>query len=311
MAQEAPLTAEEQATLDSMFKSDEFIKMLGEDLDTSYVEIAATISNGVFSIKNNALNAEQSTTSKILYTPSIGYYHKSGFAISANAFLIADDGNLKFFQYAVSPSYSYSSKKIGWGVSYTRFIKGASTKFEVNPYKNDLYANLHFKKPWLTPSVSMGYSVGRSKEYFDTTLSFPQIPRTVTITDTITTKLSSFSLNFSISHEWSFEKVFSKNDELDVQPYLIVNGSNQKLTVNHSFGLNKRRPVVQQLLKRAYGDGSEKSRFSLQSAAFLLTASYGKGRFIIQPQIYLDYYLHDTYDDRFSALYSIAISCAF
>ncbi|MFT3908551.1 MAG: hypothetical protein QM737_03950 [Ferruginibacter sp.] len=310
-AQDSTLTAEEKASLDSMFANDEFFKMLDKKAERSYVDLSVGVSNGVFSLKNNSVNAEQATTNKIFYTPALGYYHKSGFAISAGCFFATDSGQMKVFQYSINPSYTYYSKKINAGISYTRYIKGESASFETNPFKNDLYTSVVFKKPWIRPSVGMGYSSGRTTEYFDSVITFVQVPRTVTIRDTITTRLSSFSLSFSISHIWSFRKIFFKKDEIEIQPAFLVNGSNQKLTVTHSGSLNHRRPLVQNLLKSTYGDGSVKERFSLQSVAFLLGMTYGKGKFIAQPQIYLDYYLHDTESTKFSAIYSFNISYAF
>ena len=56
-AQEVPLTAGEKASLDSMFKNDEFLKMLNQEPDSSFVDVSVGVSNGVFSLKNNSLNA--------------------------------------------------------------------------------------------------------------------------------------------------------------------------------------------------------------------------------------------------------------
>jgi hypothetical protein len=314
LAQDSTLTAEEKASLDSMFQNDEFLKLLNKKTDTSYIAVGIGVSNGVFSLKNNAINADQATTSKIFYTPSVAWYHKSGFGLSVNAFLASDSGKFKVFQYAVSPAYSYYSKRINWGISYTRYIKGSLGSFDINPYKNDLYGNISFKKPWFTPALAAGYSIGRSKEYFDSTYIITigqQPPRPFRIKDTITSTLSSFSLNISVSHEWRFMHVFGKDDELDIQPYLSVNGSNQTLRITHSNSLNSRRPFVQKLIKTKTGDGKSKAAFSLQSAACLLTATYSKGRFVAEPQVYLDYYLQETNSNRFSALYSFVINYAF
>ncbi|MBC7535036.1 MAG: hypothetical protein H7258_05020 [Ferruginibacter sp.] len=310
-AQEVPLTAEEKASLDSMFKNDEFFKMLNEKPDTSFVDVSIGVSNGVFSLKNNSLNAGQATTNKLFYTPSAGYFHKSGFAITVTGFLALDSNKLKFFQYGLNPSYGYNSKKINWGVSYTRYINGASTGFDINPFKNDLYGNVIFKKTWLRPAIGTGYSTGKIQEYFDSVITFIQVPRTITIRDTITTKLSSFSLNLSVSHVWSFKKLFARNDAMELQPSLILNGSNQKIVIRHSGSLNNRRPIVQKLLKAAYGNGRAKEQFSLQSAAFLLAATYGKGKLVARPQLYLDYYLHGKGSEKLTGLYSIMLSYAF
>ena len=311
LAQDTTLTKEEKVALDSMFRNDEFFKMLNEKADTSYIDVSLGVSNGVFSLKNNSLNTEQSSTDKIFFTPSVGYFHKSGFGISATGFLTSENNSFTIFQYAISPAYSYYSKPLSWGLSYTRYIKNASADFDINPYKNDLYGSFVYKKTWLRPAIGGGYSTGKQKEYFDSVITFFQVPRTITIRDTITTKLSSFSLNLSVSHIWSYENVFLHNDEIELQPSLVVNGSNQKLVFSHSGNSNSRRPVIQKLLKYAYSDGKEREKFSVQSVAFMGSIAYGKGKFIMQPQLYLDYYLSETNNSRFSALYSFVISYAF
>src|SRR5829696_5103072 len=55
---------------------------------TSYVFVNLGIGNRLFSIRNNALNAKQSVTSTVIYTPSLGYYHKTGFSIIGGASLL-------------------------------------------------------------------------------------------------------------------------------------------------------------------------------------------------------------------------------
>ena len=157
----------------------------------------------------------------------------------------------------------------------------------------------------------MGYSTGRIKEYFDSVITFAQIPRTITIRDTITTRLSSFSLSLSVSHVWNFKKLFARHDAMELQPSFILNGSNQQIVISHSSSLNSRRPMVQKLLKAAYGDGRSNEQFSLQSAAFLLAATYGNGKIVAQPQLYLDYYLHGRGSEKLTALYSLMLSYAF
>ena len=83
--------------LDSMFKNDEFIKlMMGKD--KSYFDVNVMMSNGIFSFDNNALNAGQARTNKIYYTPSVSYNHKSGLGISINGSFATDDGSLKMYQ---------------------------------------------------------------------------------------------------------------------------------------------------------------------------------------------------------------------
>ncbi len=314
LAQDTTLTLEERTTLDSMLKNDEFLKLLGESKG-SYVDLSIGLSNGIFSLKNNSLNAGQAEVKKIFFTPSAAYYHKTGLGISLNGFLATDMGRLKTFQYAINPSYSYFGKKIMAGISYTRYIKGSATSFDISPYKNDLYANMVFKKPWVRPAIALGYATGKIIEYFDTSFLFTpfpnQDPRIVHIRDTITTRLASFSVTGSISHSWDFEKLIFKDDAIELQPSVSLNAGSQKWNISHSNSLYQRRPIVQSLLRAKYGNGNSSAAFELQSAAFLLDITYSIGKLNILPQLYLDYYFPETTGKKFSLLYSFVVSYAF
>lgn len=308
-AQTDSLTREEKLALDSMFKNDEFFKLMMGNKDRSYFDINIGIGNGIFSLKNNALNAGQAVTSKLFYTPSIGYYHKSGFALTLNGFLTDDEGSFKLYQYAINPSYAYTGKTIAAGISYTRFIEGSTTNFDTNPFKNDFYGIVVYKKTWLEPGLAAGYSFGKQEEYFDT--AFWLLNRVVHIRDTITTRLSGFSLMISATHKWDFYKLISKKDAIQLQPTLLLNAGSQRWNISHSSSINNRRPLVQSYLKNRYGDGSTSASFTLQSMAFLAELTYYYGKFYCQPQLYLDYYLPSTTEKRLTTLFSVTAGFSF
>jgi hypothetical protein len=302
------LSQEDKRLLDSMFKNDEFIKlMMGKE--RSYVDINIGMGNGIFSLKNNAFNAEQSQTNISYYTPSVGYYHKSGLALSLNSYFANDLGKLKMYQYAVTPGYTYSDKKISAGISYTRYIEGASANFAVNPFKNDFYASARYKKSWIEPGLSLGYSFGKLTDHFDTSISYippGQVdPRIIHIRDTITTRLSNFSVTLSVSHVWEFWELISKKDGLQLQPSVMLNAGSQKWDITHSNSLFDRRPIVQYYLKRKFGDGETTASFNVQSVAFSGKIIYNYGKFYLQPQLYLDYYLPETTGKRLTSLFAV------
>ncbi len=309
------LTREEKRALDSMFKNDDFIKlMLGKK--KSFFDINIGIGNGIFSLKNNALNAGVSVTNKTFYTPSAGYYHKSGLAVSVRGFLTADNSRLKMYQFAISPSYVYTNKNIDAGISYTRFIEGSSAGFEVSPFKNDLYGSVVYKKTWIEPGLALGYSSGKQVAYFDTAFwytspLYPYPARVIHISDTITTKLRAFSLIVSATHKWNYYKLINAKDAIQLQPVLFLNAGSLRWNTSHSSSLNNRRTFVQNYLKDRYGDGSESSSFKLQSAALLMQITYYIGPFYIQPQGYLDYYLPATTEKRLTALFSVTTGFSF
>lgn len=309
------LTREERLALDSMFKNDEFIKLMLKK-DKNYFDVNIGMGNGIFSLKNNALNAGQAITNKIYYSPSVGYYHKSGFALTVNGFLADDNGQLKMYQYAVSPSYTYDKKNVQAGISYTRYIEGAAASFDISPFKNDFYASIIYKKPWIEPGLAIGFSFGKQVEYFDTafwrrSVDSPYTYRVVHIRDTITTRLSGLSLTLSASHKWSFYELINKKDAIEIQPSIMLNAGSQRWNISHSSSLNNRRPFVQNYLKSRYGDGSSSESFNLQSAAFLAAVTYYYGKFYLQPQLYLDYYLPSTSEKRLTSLFSVTAGFSF
>jgi len=297
------LSNEDRLALDSMFKNDEFIKLM-YGKPKSYFDINAGIGNGIFSLRNNQLNAGQAETEKIFYTGSAGYNHKSGFAIAFNAFMSSDNGSLKIYQYALNPSYYYG-KNINAGISYTRFIKGSVTSFDVSPFKNDLYGNIVYKKTWIEPGLAIGYSTGKIVEYLDTSFWFypppPSLPRVIHLRDTITTKLRSVSVTLSASHKWNFFGVMSRSDAIRLQPSLLLNGGSHTWTSTNK----KQRLFFKNYFKRMYGDGISSESFKFQSLAFLAELTYYYNKFYFQPLLYLDYYLPSTTEKRLTTVFSV------
>lgn len=309
-AQTDSLTKEERLALDSMFRSDEFVKLMtGTRKPKSYLDINIGAGNGIFSLKNNSLNAGQAITNKVFYTPSVSYYHKSGFTLTGTGFIAEDEGKLSVYRYAISPAYIYNSKKINFGISYTRFIEGTATNFEVSPYKNDLYASIMYKKTWVQPGIAIGFSAGKVEDYYDTAFWF--FNTVVHIRDTITTRLYGFSAILSATHQWNFYKLLGKKDALRLQPVVMLNAGSQRWNISHSSTLARRRLIVQNYLKRRFGDGSSSDSFKVQSLGLLTEATYYYGKFYLQPQLYLDYYLPSTTEDRLTALFSVTAGFSF
>lgn len=294
--------------LDSMFHNDEFINLMMKK-ERSFFDINIGMGNRLFSVNNNLLNAGQSQTNKIYYKPTIGYYHKKGFAVSLGSYLAADNGKLKVYQYAVSPSYGFINKNISANISYTRFIEDSVESFDISPFKNDFYASFIYKKTWLRPGIAIGYSFGKQVEYFDT--AFWIVNRVVHLRDTVTTRLSAFSVTLSASHQWTFYELLGKKDAFQFQPALLLNGGSQRWNITHSNSVLNRRTVVQNYLKRRFGDGSGTAKFTVQSVAFSALATYYYGKFYVQPQLYLDYYLPTTTEKRLTSLFSVSAGFSF
>jgi hypothetical protein len=319
--QTEPLTKEELRILDSMFRNDEFIKLM-TGKDRSYVDVNVGIRNGIFSLKNNALNADQAQTDKVYYKPTVSYYHKSGLALGVSGFIASGEGSLKMYQYAITPSYTYSKKNFAAGISYTRFIEGSDPGFEVSPFKNDFYASAVYKKTWIEPGMALGFSFGKLTDYYDSSFWYtppppaPPTPILVHLKDTVTTRLRGLSFTLSASHTWMFWELINKKDGLRVLPTFMLNAGSQRWIVTHSNKIfarsnEVRYPRLVRALKNRFGGDSGSEKFKLESAAFLAQLTWYYGKFYLQPQIYFDYYLPETTEKRLTTVFSVTAGFSF
>jgi hypothetical protein len=125
------------------------------DAPQSYFKIGAGIGNSLFSTENKALNARQ-ISNPFTFMPSMGYFHKSGWSLSATGYLTAYNQKTSFSQFAISPAYEHSNKKLATSISYTRYIISDPYNTSASPIQNDFYANIIFKKKWIRPGISIG-----------------------------------------------------------------------------------------------------------------------------------------------------------
>ncbi|CAN5177761.1 hypothetical protein BH09BAC2_BH09BAC2_12070 [soil metagenome] len=281
-----------------------------QDTSKSTFKISLGLGNRRFSINNNTLNADQSEN-KIVINPTVGYFHKSGFSISASAFAFTDNSNFKFYQFALTPAYEYTTgKNLAAAISYTRFFQADAYTQSASPVQNDLYGKIYFKKPWMQPGVSLGYGSGKYKQItqVDTVVRINNQLVHYRFKDTASVKMTWFNISPSIQHEFEFEKVFSKNDGFMFNPELLVNIGSGTYDEKHSgSGLaslvngNGRRG------KRISdkSSASEVTPLQLESLAINIDMEYGIGNFAISPNIYLDYYLPATTSNRFSGIYQL------
>ena len=313
-AQTDSSAAANKAALDSMLNSDEFLKLMDSiDKPISFLNISVGIGNQLFSLNNNALNSQQADVKKLFFTPAISYMHTSGFGLTVTSYVTSDNGSMQIYQTGITPSYDYTGKKITTGMSYTRYISNKSLSIAPSPYQNDAYAYIKTSKGFIRPKFSLGYANGKITEYFDSTftVNVPLPPHNVHVIDTITTKVQDFSMSLSVEHSFNFENIFSKKDGITITPAFLATANSENLTTTHSSNLNKKRPKIQTLLKSKFGTGSSSAPLELQSIAFSLDASYSIGKFYLQPNFYVDYYLPSTTYNRLTTVFSITAGVTF
>ncbi len=117
-------------------------------------------------------------------------------------------------------------------------------------------------------------------------------------------------MNAFIQHSFEYYELLSKKDGISIAPRLIVNAGSNQYTENHYnpfinyLNLNNRRG-------KTFGRLQDNTGFTLQSFAFNLDINYIIGKFGFEPQVYLDYYLPETTDQKFTTIYSFGMSYTF
>ena len=314
-AQKDSLNKEDKRLLDSMFKNDEFIKLMIKK-DKNYLDVSIGFGNGAFSEHNNAANAT-GVDKKLIYTPAVNYRLKNGLSFGVAAFITGDSTNKpEIYQTGLTAAYEYYGKIVYAAVSYTRYLSNQNKYNSKSIYQNDLYANIKLAKGILQPGISLGYADGKYKELnyvsFKKTIHLPNPPPNgrdsiiiINGKDSTDNKTSYFSVAATVGHDFAFYNVFSKKDELDFIPTLMLNMGSDKLTQTHT---NTRfdRPAFSSRKKSDY-----RNNFQVQSVAASFDFTYMVKKFFIQPILYLDYYLPETTENRFSAIFSVNAGFSF
>ncbi len=298
----------ESITIDTAAIMQDLLNLLDSaDNPSSYALVSLGISNRLFSLRNKQLNAKQSTTSTLVYSPSVGYYHKSGFSLSAGASLLNDQKKgFTANQYSITPAFDLlGNRDWGAGISYSRYFISDKYSVYASPVQNDVYAYASYKKHWIEPGISIGYSAGNFTEINKFTVQLTGN----TYIDTGTYKISSFSVVASASHDFEWNNVFGNADGLSITPTLQVNfASDSTQSLSHTIGQNLIRFISR---RRRIAKLQGKNSFAAQSVALSLDLNYAVGNFTVLPQLYLDYYLPATDEKRFTQTFTLAVGYTF
>ena len=293
---------------DSLEILNELMSLLdSSDKPTSYIYANIGIGNRLFSVKNAALNAKQGSTNKVIYSPAMAYFHKSGLGFTAGANILNDVNGLDVNQYSATPSYDLiGNKNISFGLSYTHyFVKDKFSSFS-SPIQNDFYASLSYKRTWLRPGLALGYSTGEYNDtrYKDTVIA--GIRRH--FYDSVNFKLNAFSMMVSASHQFTWYSLFSKSDGLICSPTLMANAGSGKTTITHTTNA---LVLLGFLTKRGRVPKLQNDTLELQSLGCNLNLNYSIGHLTLEPQLYVDYYLPATDSKRFTQVFSVNVGYTF
>jgi hypothetical protein len=303
------------AVMDSLMNGfDAFLDSLARP--KSFFTVSVGIGNRTFSIKNNSLNTQEATTDNLSLTPAIGYYHKSGLGLSITGFLSTLNDKLSFYQYAITPSYDYISRKISAGVSYTRYFGKDTSTLNASPYEHDLYGYFNIHHDTWRYGISAGYSTGTFSDklsYKDSILRFNNVLQRLEWfyykkTVNSTNKLKDISLSVSVRKDIEWYKIFTKDDNLTLSiiSYLVAGSSKIKTSTDVNLATRK---INLARFRRSY-QSMDGNGFQLQSAALSASLFYSIGKFNLQPVWFMDYYFPDS-DKKISEVFSFTVGFNF
>jgi hypothetical protein len=243
---------------------------------------------------------------KLTYSPTLGYYHKSGFGITTTGYIINDEKNMNFYQYSIAPSFDYlHNKNIATGISITKYITKDSLPFYTTPLQNEIYAYFTFRKPWIRPSLAISYGWGSRTDYLKRAIIIQDIRLLRRGFIYINTKESvkDFSLTASVRHDFYWLNIFTATDHIRFSPQLAFTSGTQKFGFNQS-SITTIRTNSEVLYNTENITLDDQLKFQPLSLSLNLRGEYFIGRFFVQPQFVLDYNFPAT-SGNFSSLFSI------
>lgn len=313
----AQLSPADQKLMDSLIKHDDFFKMLNElDNPRSVLRVNVGIGNMLYSGANKAVQNLE-VNPNLIYTPSLSYIHKSGFGITASSSLTKIGEQYTLYQASLSPSFTYSKGNFAdAALAYVHYFKIGSHNSTSSLLDNEVYGTVLFKKLWLMPRLSVSYSEGGFTETTDIDTTVRERNRLVRLKyiDTSVTRISSLSFSAGVEHDFLAYKLLFKNDGLRFTPQLsgFMGVNNYSVDYNATTQLYNLRNLKKfKKLKKFQSSSQVNGKFELQSVGLDLDFTYTIGKFYIEPDIYLDYYVPESSDNPFSQIYNFNIGITF
>jgi len=249
------------------------------------------------------------SSKKLIYSPTMGYYHKSGFGVTTTGYIVNDKKNMNFYQFSVAPSFDYlHNKSLAAGISFTKFITKDSLPFYTTPLQNELYAYFTYRKTWIRPMLALSYGWGSRSDYIkrESVIQDLRLRRRGFTYINIKESVRDFSLMASVRHDFYWLDIFNKKDHIRVSPQLAFTSGTQKFGFNQSSStyatVIRTNSNVLYSSEDVYLD--DQLKFQPLSLSLFLRGEYSIGRFFIQPQFVLDYYFPSV-SQNLTGLFSI------
>jgi len=295
---------------DASINYDELFNELDDFLDSllkprSYTLINLQAGSNIFNYTNS--NTSLKSSRQLALSPSVSHYNKNGFGISASANIVREKNNFNPYQFAATLSYDFlQNMNFVGGLSATRYFTKDSLAFYTSPLKNEIGAYFSYRKLWLKPSLSASYGWGNRTEYSERTeyITILRKKRTNIIpvgTTTTNTEesISDFNLTLSVRHDFYWLDVFSSKDFIRFTPQVSFTGGTQNFGFNQTSNTyGPQKSVRNNLLYESQNVNlNDQYDFKPLSVTAYLKSEFSTGRFFLQPQLGLNYYIPASADN--------------
>ena len=313
-ADSAIVPKKEIAAIDTSINYDELFRDFDAFMDSilspdSYFLASLSLGKGYynFETKNSSLIEP---SKKLTYSPTLGYYHKSGFGVTMTGYIVNDEKSMNFYQFSIAPSFDYlHNKSFATGISFTRFVTKDSLPFYTTPLQNELYAYFTYRKTWLRPTLAISYGWGSRTDYMKraTIIQDIRVLRRGFVYINTEESIRDFSLTASVRHDFYWLDIFTHKDFIRLSPQIALTSGTQKFGFNQSSTTTYTtaiRPTSNVIYNTENIYLDDQLKFQPLSLTLYLRGEYSIGRFFIQPQVALDYYFPST-SGNFTGMFSI------
>lgn len=280
----------------------------------NYFMGSLAMGKGYYNFKSKS-NVLLETAEKFTYTPTLGYFHKSGLSLTATGNILHEEDNMNLYQVSISPGYDYlENRDLATGITFTKYFTKDSLNFYTTPLQNELYAYFTYRKWWIRPSIAVSYGWGSRTDYNEreALILDLRLRRSGLTRVNSTESIADFSVITSLRHDFYWLDVFAFNDHIRFTPQLSFVSGTQKFGFNQSA--NTYATVIRTGANVLYNSENvyldDQLEFQPLSLTMFLRGEYFIGKFFIQPQVIFDYYFPAT-DKNFSSLFSFNVGFIF
>ena len=229
------------------------------------------------------VNYDRSIVMKPFISPTVGYYHKSGWYASASNYYLFNALGDPWFEWDFSAGYDYTkNRRFLTGISYTKYIFSDSSDVPATPINNELFAYFYYRDWYIQPGISLDLGWGNVDE------------KDGPVTRNISGK--DFNIVAAARHPFIFVDVLKHDDAIILTPSLgLTMGtanyySNLKafqyISRSHKLEWEERehRPGMENMDNlQQLGGSSTNTGFEVRAIDLTVNVSYIIGKITISP----------------------------